>query len=352
MLLDDLEVFLASAAAGDDLDIGAAGVFDRLKHADGGFVIQAVNRVDLLVRREDIGEILQAVFTGESGRVLDHVHFRRDLLDRVGEALHAQLGNAAAGRNRKRHDGAGGADLLDDVLGGLNAHALVVAGHAIHAVRVDDDIEVHDRDTGINRVLNRHFHAFPLRERNDRLSAPGHEIVQLGGHFLGVVRGIELVVHFVRQGEAFLLSVIGDARNPAVRNGRRENADLVLVRRRTHGAQRHAQHQRKSHSQNLFHTVLPPQERSFILGAGWISFSPRPVVHILARADFHVNSNRFIFTDLHSFFTFPVPPSFCFCTQSNYIQSNFVRSFHYLFHFTHPHAIIFTASARKKAFAI
>jgi len=137
-----------------------------------------------------------------------------------------------------------------------------------------------------------------------------------------------------------------------VRNGRRENADLVLVRRRTHGAQRHAQHQRKNHSQNLFHTVLPPQERSFILGAGWISFSPRPVVHILARADFHVNSNRFIFTVLHSFFTFPVPPSFCFCTHSNYIQSNFVRSFHYLFHFTHPHAIIFAASARKKAFAI
>ena len=185
VFLDDLEVLLASAAAGDDLNIGATRVFNRLKHADGGFVIQAVNGVDLLVRREDIGEILQAVFTGERGRVFNHVHFRRDLLDRVGEALHAQLGNAAAGRNRKRHDGAGGADLIDDVLGGLNTHALVVAGHAVHAVRVDDDIEVHDGNAGINRVLNRYFHAFPLRERDDRLRAPGHEVVQLRGKIAG-----------------------------------------------------------------------------------------------------------------------------------------------------------------------
>ena len=57
VFLDDLEVFLASAAAGDDLDVGAAGIFDRLKHANRGFVIQAANRVNLLVRREDIGEV-------------------------------------------------------------------------------------------------------------------------------------------------------------------------------------------------------------------------------------------------------------------------------------------------------
>ena len=87
---------------------------------------------------------------------------------------------------------------------------------------------------------------------------PGHEVVQLRGHFLRVVGGIELVVHFVRQSKAFLLGVVSDTRNPAMRDSRRENADFVLAFRGTHGTQSQTEHQRKNNGKDLFHTFFPP----------------------------------------------------------------------------------------------
>ena len=53
LFLDDVEVFLASAAAGDGLDVGTAGILDGLQGADRGFVVEAVDSVDLRIGGQD-----------------------------------------------------------------------------------------------------------------------------------------------------------------------------------------------------------------------------------------------------------------------------------------------------------
>ena len=136
-----LKYSLASTAAGDGLDVGTAGILDGLQGADRGFVVEAVDSVDLGIGGQDVRHVLQAVLTGEGGGVLDDLHVGSDFSHGIGEALHAQLGHGAGGRHGQGHDGAGGADLLDDVVGAGNAHALVIAGHLVDALGGNVHIE-------------------------------------------------------------------------------------------------------------------------------------------------------------------------------------------------------------------
>src|SRR5699024_10075654 len=110
----------------------------------GGLVIHGEHGVDLGVGSQHVREVVQAGLAGELGGVGDHVHVGSDLGDLLLEALLAQLGNGA-GRGHVQHDhSAGLANLVHDVLGAGGAHALVVAGHVVHALGVDDDVKVHN----------------------------------------------------------------------------------------------------------------------------------------------------------------------------------------------------------------
>ena len=184
----------------------------------------------MIVAGEDVGEVSLTGFTGELRSILNNLHIRRNLLDGIHEALLTELCNGTGGRNVENDDFAGGADFIDNVLSAFNAHGFVIAGYTVNAVCCDLDIEVYNNDALIDCFLNRHFHAFPLRESNDSFCAPGLEVVDLRSHFLSVVAGVELVVDSVAQLFAALLSVICNACDPTVGNSRCKDADLGLFR--------------------------------------------------------------------------------------------------------------------------
>ena len=259
VLRHHLEVFLATTAAGHDLNVFAAGFLDGLQHADGGLVVHGEDGVDMLVGGEDIREVLQTIFTREFGGAFDELEVGGDLLLCVDEAFEAEFGNGTGGRDREDGDGGVFANLFDDVLRGGNAHAFIVAGNEIDAVGLHFDIEADDFDAAFDGGRERGFHALPLREGDDGFSTPGFEIVQLLRHLFGGLAGQDLVVN-VRQLFAALFGKIGDGGDPAMGDGGGEDTDLVfhgwiggLKLLFLAGDESCAQHQRADAGEEFFH---------------------------------------------------------------------------------------------------
>ena len=145
------------------------------------------------------------------------------------------------------------AGLLNDVLGGLITHVVVIAGDLVDAGAVHVNVEVHNGDAGVNDLLHGGLHAGPLGPGHDDGGAPGDQIVQSGSHLSSVGRGGDLVLQVVVL--AVLLGVVSNAGNPAVGHVRSSDTDLnglrgvLIVGLIVGGVATAAGHQRQGHDQ-------------------------------------------------------------------------------------------------------
>ena len=203
-----------------------------------------------------------------------------DFLQVVIEALLTQLADGAGGGNIHHDDVGSLANLLDDVLCGLIAHVVVIAGDLVDALAVHIHIEVDHGDAHVDDALQSGLHAGPLGPGDDNGGAPCYQIIQSGGHGSGVLGSGNHVLDAVVL--AVLLSIVSNTGDPAVGDIGSSDTDLDLLgsgggslscsgslgsgrslssgslggsggRRTAAGSQRQHHCQSQKHSSELFH---------------------------------------------------------------------------------------------------
>src|SRR5690554_5967028 len=141
------EVFLHTAAACEDFDVGAVGLADGLQRADGGLIVHRVDCIDVVNAGEDIRHVFQAVFAGELGSVSEDLQVGSDLGDRLNTARLSQFRHRTSSSYFSYLNFAISALLVYDIMCTIDAHELVLKYDTVHTRGIDHDLEfIHKYD--------------------------------------------------------------------------------------------------------------------------------------------------------------------------------------------------------------